>query len=233
MCPPVAPPQLKVTRVDVKLFVLGGTGHVGRHVLAQSSAHEVTALVRPQSRSLVPSTATHVRVVEGDALDPSGAGLDAMAGHDAVVSSIGLQRKSNANPWSALTTPADLCSRSAALIVAAMQKHGVKRVVAVSAAGVAESAVHMNWFMHFMVNNTNVGAGYRDLALMENVYRASGVDWLCVRPTRLTNDPSRPVVVREGFPMSAAIAREDVARYMLAALAQPSWSERTPTITSA
>ena len=98
----------------MKLFVLGGTGHVGRHVLAQSSAHEVTALVRAQSRALVPASLAHVRVVEGDALDASA--LNAMAGSDAVVSSIGIQRKSNANPWSALTTPADLCSRSAALI---------------------------------------------------------------------------------------------------------------------
>lgn len=217
----------------MRIFVLGATGHVGRHVLAQSSAHDVTALVRPRSRALVPPSLTHVRVVEGDALDANA--LDAMAGHEAVVSSIGIQRKSNANPWSALTTPADLCSRSAANIVSAMHKHGVKRVVAVSAAGVAESATQMNWFMHFMVNNTNVGAGYRDLALMENVYRASKLDWLCVRPTRLTNDASRPVVVREGFPMSAAIAREDVARFMLASLAENDWGAkwptRTPTIT--
>lgn len=222
----------------MKLFVLGGTGHVGRHVLAQSSAHDVTALVRPKSRALVPSTLTHVKVVEGDALD-AGA-LDAMAGHDAVVSSLGIQRKSNANPWSALTTPADLCSRSAANIVAAMRKHGVKRVVAVSAAGVADSAAAMNWFMHFMVNNTNVGVGYRDLALMERVYASAGshgIDWLCVRPTRLTNDPSKPIVVRAGFPMSAAIAREDVARFMLTSLGESDWGTRyptrTPTITAA
>jgi putative NADH-flavin reductase len=218
----------------VKLFVVGGTGHVGRHVLAHSSAHEVTALVRAKSRALVPSSLTHVRVVEGDALDAHA--LDAMEGCDAVVSSIGIQRKSNANPWSALTTPADLCSRSAALITNAMHKHGVKRVVAVSAAGVAESAAQMNWFMHFMINNTNVGAGYRDLAEMERVYRASDRDWLCVRPTRLTNDASKPVVVRDGFPMSAAISREDVARFMLASLSEADWGAkwptRTPTITS-
>jgi putative NADH-flavin reductase len=215
----------------VRLFVLGGTGHVGRHVLAQSGAHEVTALVRAKSRALVPASLAHVRVVEGDALDAHA--LDAMAGCEAVVSSIGIQRKSNANPWSALTTPADLCSRSAALIVSAMQKHGVKRIVAVSAAGVGDSASSMNWFMHFMVNNTNVGAGYRDLAEMERVYRSSDRDWLCVRPTRLTNDPSKPVVVRDGFPVSAAISREDVARFMLASLAQSAWTARTPTITNA
>lgn len=214
----------------MKLFVLGGTGHVGRHVLALSSAHEVTAMVRPQSRALVPATLSHVRVVEGDALDPTS--LEEMAGHDAVVSSIGIQRKSNANPWSALTTPPDLCSRSATHIVSAMQKHGVKRVVAVSAAGVGDSAAQMNWLMHFMVNNTNVGVGYRDLALMERVY-AQCADWLCVRPTRLTNDPSKPVVVRDGFPMSAAISREDVARFMLASLERADWATtRTPTITN-
>ncbi len=218
----------------MRLFVLGGTGQVGRHVLAQSSAHYVTALVRAKSRALVPSSLTHVKVIEGDALDANA--LDAMAGHDAVVSSIGIQRKSNVNPWSALTTPADLCSRSAANIVAAMQKHGVKRVVAVSAAGVAESAASMNWFMHFMVNNTNVGVGYRDLALMETVYRSGQVDWLCVRPTRLTNDASKPVVVRDGFATSAAIAREDVARFMLASLSESDlgarYPTRTPTVTS-
>ena len=48
--------------------VTGGTGYIGRSLIRQlvAQAHDVTALVRPQSQSKVPGGA---RIVEGSALD--------------------------------------------------------------------------------------------------------------------------------------------------------------------
>ena len=96
---------------------------------------EVTALVRSRG-TLVEGPG--LRIVQGDVLDASA--YDAMAGHDVVLSSLGFKRKSVKNPWSAITSPPAFNSRSGQLIVDAMKKHGVKRLIAVSAAGVAESA---------------------------------------------------------------------------------------------
>lgn len=200
--------------------------------------HGVTALVRPQSRPLLDRLErAGAHVVEGDVLDGSADAWDAMAGHDVVASSLGFKRESVRNPWSKLTSPPELNSRTARLIVAAMNKHGVKRVIAVSAAGVGDSAARMNWLMRFLVAKSNIGVAYRDLAVMEDVFRQSGLEWLCPRPTRLTSSlTSRPTRVIDSFPSSAAISRLDVALWMIERMAGESWGEqfptRTPIITS-
>jgi uncharacterized protein YbjT (DUF2867 family) len=61
--------------------------------------------------------------------------------------------------------------------------------------------------------------------MMEDVLRASGLDWTSVRPPYLTNGPStgryrtaRERNVRRGLRLS----RADAAHFMLQALAQPS-----------
>ena len=114
-----------------------------------------------------------------------------------------------------------------------MRRADVPRVIAVSAAGVAESASRMNLLMKFFVASSNVGVGYRDLALMERVYAGSGLDWCCPRPTRLTNGPlTRLVKVVNCFPMTAAISRADVAWWMLDCAAKPN-QDRTPMISAA
>lgn len=214
----------------MKILVLGGSGGVGKHVLrfAAEARHDVTAIIRPTTAFDVPSG---VNIVKADVMAPGV--LDAMKGHDIVLSSLGIQRKNSANPWSPLASPADFCSASARLIVDAMKRHGVKRVVAVSAAGVAESAPRMNWLMKFMVARTNVGVAYRDLAVMEAVYAESGLEWLCPRPTRLTNGPrtDRTKTV-DAFGINDAISRADVASWMLRMAAEPSWTgPRAPQIT--
>jgi hypothetical protein len=135
------------------------------------------------------------------------------------------------NPWSALASPPDFSSRTAGMLVNAMRRHGLARVIAVSAAGVADSAARMNLLMKFFVATSNVGVGYRDLGAMERVFADSGLDWCCPRPTRLTNGPlTRRVRTADSFPMTAGISRADVAWWMLEQAGQPI-RERTPIIT--
>jgi hypothetical protein len=148
-----------------------------------------------------------------------------------VLSSIGLKRKSQ-NPWSKLTSSPDLCSASARLLVAAMRAHGIDRVVAVSAAGVGDSAPRMNRVMRGLVATSSIGVAYRDLALMEEVYAGSGLDWCCVRPVTLTEGPlTRQVREVDAFEATMAISRADVAWWMLERLeAGPGSGPRLPQI---
>jgi uncharacterized protein YbjT (DUF2867 family) len=67
-------------------------------------------------------------------------------------------------------------------------------------------------------------AHYADLARMEDVVRASGLDWTVSRPPKLTDKPLtgryRTAIdrnVRGGF----SISRADVAHHMLACLDLP------------
>lgn len=218
-----------LTSRAMNVLVLGASGGVGRHVvrLAAEQGHALTVVSRTALE--VPAG---VRLVVDDVARPGC--LDAvMPGQQAVLSSLGIKRKNPANPWSALASPPDFSSRTARLIVDAMRAHGVRRVIAVSAAGVGDSAPGLNLVMRVMLATSRVGDGYRDLEALERVYAGSGLDWCCPRPTRLTNGPQTGRVrVIDDFPMTAAISRADVAWWMVEHLAGP-LEPRTPTITGA
>lgn len=220
----------------MKLLILGATGGVGAHLVAQAQevGHAVTVLTRSPSWQ----APAGVRLLRGALLD--GPGLaEAMAGQDAVLSSIGHQRRTPANPWSASVSPKDLTSAAARRVVAAMKAAQVRRVVAVSAAGVGDSAPQLNLVMRFFLATTMIGDAYRDLAVMEQVYADSGLDWLCPRPTRLTNGPrTGRLRVTAAFGAMDDISRADVAGWMLDAVALSTWPDaawggRTPQITRA
>jgi putative NADH-flavin reductase len=219
----------------MKLLVLGGTGKVGRRVVAQAieRGHNVTLLVRPSTASDVPSGARLVRGLLNDhaSLD------DAMRDSDAVLSSIGMQRANPSNPWSRALSEPDVTSSTARYIVASMMRCAVRRIVAVSAAGVGDSAARLNLVMRFFLATTMIGQAYEDLARMESIYADSGLDWIAPRPTRLTDESTKPIRIVERFGSLDAIARSDVARFMLDALdlvewPAPEWRSRTPQISA-
>jgi uncharacterized protein YbjT (DUF2867 family) len=211
------------------ILVLGASGGCGRLFveMAVAAGHQVTAAVRPSSGYTPPPG---VRVEEGDVLDP--AFFDrALPGHEVVVSGLGIKRVNAKNPWSPLASPPDFSERSMRLLVEAMKRHGLRRVLAISAAGVGDSAARMNLLMKFMVAKSNVGVAYRDLARMEEVLARSGLDWMAPRPTRLTDGPKTGRIrTLEGFPMNAAISRADVAAFLLERVVAGPLEPRTPII---
>jgi putative NADH-flavin reductase len=213
----------------MKTIVFGASGGVGTHLvrIAADRGHQVTAVSRREIA--VPSG---VRLAVADVLDARS--FDLVAGHDLVLSSLGLRRTNPANPWSALASPPDFCSRTATALIAAMQRHRIGRVVAVSAAGVAESHARMNGLMKFFVATSNVGVGYRDLAAMEDLFARSELDWCCPRPTRLTDGrQNERIATVDAFPMRAAISRADVAWWMVTRAEAGALQPRTPQITAA
>jgi putative NADH-flavin reductase len=211
----------------MRLLVLGASGGVGKHLvpLACDQGNTVTAVARRAD-----GIDSRARILIDDVLR-HGCLDEHVHGHEVVLSALGPKRMHPANPWSAPASPPDFAARTAAMLVIAMRQHGLVRVIAVSAAGVAESAPRMNLLMKFFVATSNVGIGYRDLAAMERVFADSGLNWCCPRPTRLTNGRlTRRAKIVEAFPLTAAISRADVAWWMLEQATQPI-RERTPMIT--
>lgn len=73
-----------------------------------------------------------------------------------------------------------------------------------------------------------------DRALAEDAVRAAAVEWVIVRPTRLTVDPTHGVYhagpeVRAGF--LARISRADVAELLVRQLTEDAFFGQAPTIT--
>lgn len=203
----------------MNLLVLGASGAVGRLLtrLAVDAGHRVTALVRPSASV---ETIAGPRVVRGDVRDP-GVLESAVAGQDAVASCLGL-RRTRKSPWAPLVSPPDLTARVAGLLVPAMQRQGVRRLVAISAGGVAESITRLSAPVRWMVGSGNLGVAYRDLAEMERILSGSDLDWLAVRAVTLVDGPpTRRAGPVARYGLFSIVRRADVAAYMLSALTQP------------
>ena len=214
----------------MKLLVLGASGQCGIWVVrfAVERGYDVTALVRP---STIYEPPTGVRVVRGAVLDPR---MMAQVAHgqDAIVSCLGPQRVRPANPFSPLKSPPHFCEQSARVIVDAAHAAGIRRVGAISAAGVGDSEPLLPALMRWLLRHSTVGVMYADLAAMEQVFESSGLEWCAVRPVTLVNAaPSTRAREVPRFKMTSTIGRADVARYMLDMLGDtPPSRSRVPFI---
>jgi len=210
----------------MKLTILAATGGIGRQLLEQAVAagHDVTALVRDPKK--LPA---HVRSVQADLKTATPVSLEpAVRGADAILSGLGPSSQSQAG----------IASQGTRTVVDAMKTTGVRRIVVVSAAPVSTvpspgrptppkydpgDGFFMRHVFSPLVKAALPGV-YRDLAMMEDILRASGLDWTVVRPPRLTNKPltgTYRTAYGRNLPGGFLISRADVANLMLRALEQP------------
>ncbi|MEM8601583.1 MAG: NAD(P)H-binding protein [Bacteroidota bacterium] len=214
----------------MKLLILGASGGCGQWLcrLATERGHMVRALVR-DGTPFSPSRTTEV--LRGSVLDR--AVLDrAVDSCEVVVSALGIKRKAVWNPWSAPASPTDLTTRVAEHMVAVLPAHGITRVVAISAGGVAESRTQVNPLFRNLIDRSTIGVAYADLARMEQVFAASDLDWMAVRPVTLApGSPTGRAHRVDHYGLASHIRRSDVAAYMLNAVVQPApFENRTPMI---
>jgi putative NADH-flavin reductase len=199
----------------LRLLVLGASGGIGSWFtrLASQRGHDVTAVVRP--RASVDTAG--VAVKRGDVTDPTFL-REVVAGHDVVVSCLGL-RRAGKSPFARLLSPADLTERVTRILIDVMRSADVRRIVIVSAGGVRDSFAHLTWPVKRLVTTANVGVAYRDLAKMEEIVERSGLDWLLVRPVTLTGgEPTGRARLVERYGLFSTIRRADVAEWMLQAI---------------
>ena len=195
----------------MKLIVFGATGGTGRQLVERGLAagHEVTAFVRRPAA--VTLRHERLRVAQGDVLQPETVAA-AMRGQDAVLSAIGPPAGSK---------PGTLISTGMKHIVAAMQQHGVRRLVYESGLMVGD-ARGMGFVKRLLIaffRRLNQ-ALYLDKVLAEQIIRESGLDWVVVRPPNLKHVPARGgwrVGPDLDVNVLAGLSHADVADFMVQA----------------
>lgn len=211
----------------MRLIVFGASGGCGSHLVRIASArgHTVSAVVRAETHFEGPAAT----VLRGDVLDASFV-QPAIRDHDVVASCLGIRYR---HPWAKRKSPDDFTSHATANIVNAMTQAGIQRISVISAAGVGDSRPGLNLPMRIMLTISNVGVAYADLERAEKTVRESALDWQAVRPTTLSNRPgSNSIRILPAYPVTASIAREDVATFMLNELEASRFSLRTPLISN-
>jgi uncharacterized protein YbjT (DUF2867 family) len=212
----------------MRLVIFGATGGIGGQLLDQAVAagHQVTAVARNPDK-LAPSR-NGTRVVRADLEAPEPGVLEsAVAGADAVLSGVGPRPMARIG----------VAEQGTLAIVRAMRATGVRRIVVVSAAPIStvpspgrphpprhdpgEGFVMRHLLTPFA--KTVMRERYDDLARMEDLLRASGLDWTIFRPPRLTDQPLTGhyrMAVGRNLRGGGRVSRADVAHAMLAALGE-------------
>ena len=208
----------------MKVLVFGATGATGRELVKQAleRGHSVGAFVRDPAKfeiehanltSLVGNVAEYALVEH------------AVRGSDAVVSALGSGNSLRSDP------PLIDGVRH---IIRAMDTAGVRRLVYLSMLGVDGSGKQLGWVDRYIVLPLLLRNVLADHAAKERLIKQSALDWVVVRPPRLTAGPytgnyrSGKDVRASGF--SASISRADVAHFMLSQLASDQYVHRTPAV---
>lgn len=204
----------------MKVLVIGATGATGKHLVQKLLARgdEVTAFARKPGD--ITDKHERLKVAQGDARDA--ASIDrATKGQDAVVAAFGPRSLKKDDVQEVLMRN----------LLPAMKSNGVKRLVNLSAFGAGDSKKYSGLF--FSIIRTLVLRNvYADKERGEVLLYASDLDYVNVRPGRLTDDPARGGVKAspQGEGIKPYITREDLADFMVAQLGSDEWVRKSPVI---
>ncbi len=198
---------------DMRVLVVGATGGSGRAAVAAlvRAGHEVTALSRHGATLRGPG----VRGVDGDATD--GATVDAVvAGQDAVVVTLGISEDAlRVRLRGPRGTAPDVRSRGTAVVVDAMRRHGVRRLVVQTSYGVGSSRARLPLASRLLFALL-LAPQIADTQRQADLVHASGLDWVEVQPVNLTDDDvAAPAFVTEDDrTASMRVARRQVGQVL-------------------
>lgn len=208
----------------MKILVIGSNGGTGRALVEQALAqgHHVTAFARRPEKV----TLRHERleIAQGNVLNEKSVSA-AVQGKDAVLSALGHKQ------WFIKTS---ILSEGTRNIIAAMQKHGVKRFVCETTLGIGDTKGKLGLYYTLFVIPVIVFFYFKDKERQERYIQESGLDWVIVRPGQLTNGRKRGTY-RHGAEVGSwwrtvTISRADVADFMLKQLTEDAYLRKTPGI---
>ncbi|NNL35329.1 MAG: SDR family oxidoreductase [Silicimonas sp.] len=203
----------------MKVIVFGATGTVGKLAVEAmlDAGHHVTAFARTPAR--IGLDDPNLSLATGDALN-EGDVADALAGHDAVVITLG----------SGMSRKSVIRSRGTMNVIRGMQRHGVRRLICQSTLGAHESWSNLNFYWKRIMFGALLRPVFKDHELQEQLVRASGLDWTIVRPAGFTDGVAAGVLHEDIAPterrLSLKIGRREVADFLTRQLTDRRYSHR-------
>lgn len=203
----------------MKVLVIGATGGSGRAAVEElrCAGHDVTAFARrPEELSGM------VRVAKGDATNANDVER-AVAGHDAVVVTLGIRENAlMVRLRGSKGTPLDVRSAGTRNVVAAMRKHGVRKLVVQTSFGVGETRDRLPLRYRLMFGLL-LRDQIADTERQEQLVRESGLDWVLVQPVSLTDveDEGPAFASPAGEVHRMFVSRRRVGRFLAEAAASP------------
>ena len=208
------------------LLIIGASRGIGLETIrrALDQGYQVRAFAR--SASQIPLTHAQLTKVNGDALKAEDVAA-ALEGANAIIQTLGAKAG-----LAMFTGPIRLFSDATRILIQAMEKAGVKRLICVTGFGSGDSREHMPALLRLPFELV-LGRVYDDKAVQEMMIRRSALSWVIARPGVLTNGPrtgrykslDKPADWRSG-----TISRADVADFLVKQVEDDAYLGKTPAL---
>ena len=201
----------------MKVLVVGASGGSGRAAVREllNRGHEVTAFSRHATALAGQFGGDRLRTLDGDATDPNDVER-AVCGQDAVIVTLGISE----NPIRVrlrgpANTPLDVRSRGTSMVIDAMRRHGVRRLVVQTSYGVGPTSERLP-LLQRLIFWLLLRPQISDTERQDQLVRSSGLDWINVQPVNLTDDDAAglPFASITGETRGMKVARACVGRFL-------------------
>ena len=199
----------------MNVLVVGATGGSGRAAVEEllNAGHRVTAFSR--HADTLEGLSDRLHTVNGDATDPDD--VDGVVpGHDAVVVTLGItENPLRVRLFGAAKTPTDVRSAGTRNVIAAMRRHGVRRLAVQSSFGVGNTRGRLRWVDRLFFTLL-LRPQIEDTEMQEQAVRESQLEWVIAQPVHLTNDASATPAFAspQGHTRTWSVSRRQVARFL-------------------
>ena len=212
--------------VMTRILVIGGSQGIGLAVCRAAVAKGLRVRAMSRKGRLPADIGSSCEAVIGDARNADDV-AGALAGIDVVVQALGVPPSLDF-----ILKPVTLFSEATRVLLPAMTKAGVVKLVAVTGFGSGDShgAINILQRLPFRLIFKNA---YDDKSIQEAMIAASELDWLIVRPGVLMNCPSNgnyKVLTRPSEWRNGIVARADVADFIVHRIQADTLNREKPVI---
>ncbi|KAH8889414.1 TrkA-N domain dehydrogenase [Thozetella sp. PMI_491] len=227
----------------MRIFIIGGSGRAGSLIVDDAIArgHTVVALVR-KATSLAErpglSTVVGEPLSKAD-VDAALASATASGPVDAVVFALNARRVAD-SPFAAVSpdSPPGMLTDAGNNALAAMKKHGVRKLVVLSTVGTGNSWKSMNFLFRGLFSHSNMRFQVDDHNNLDAAVRKAAADgsinFVMARSCMMTDGEEAEVKVHPddgaGLGFLPKISRKSVARFLVRAVESEEWNGTTPII---
>jgi len=206
----------------MKVIIFGASGTIGKQLVKQSlnKGYEVHAFCR-EPKKLEDIIHKNLELKKGDVLSFNDVN-NAIRQMDVVCIALG----------SGKSRKSTVRSEGTKIIIKAMKKNNIKRLICQTTLGAGDSQGNLNFFWKHIMFGWYLKQVFNDHELQESYVKESGLDWTIVRPAAFT-DGEKKGVYKQDFNVNdrtvkLKISRADVADFIIKQISSTEYLFKTP-----
>lgn len=208
----------------MRVLIVGASKGIGLETTRQAldAGHDVRALAR--SATAIAISNPSLEKMRGNALKTEDVEA-ALVGMDVVIQTIGVG-------LGELFRPVHLFSDATRVLIAAMKRQDIKRLICVTGFGAGDSRASISCLQRLPFQIV-FGRAYDDKSLQEQRIKESELDWTIARPGVLTSGPRTgqyQILSESSQWRNGIISRADVAEFLVRQIGDQTYIRKAPVL---